>query len=88
MVIRVPTTCGSKQITDSKEAPEHTTYEWEFSGVNTAATASLFSGELGMLSVITDNYQMLEATNMTVTEAFGNLAEFLRKFLDSRKLAN
>jgi hypothetical protein len=59
LVARSSATCGPKEILQYAESPDDT-YEWEFSGVRIAADASLFGGELGMISVITWNYGCLQ----------------------------
>ena len=75
-------TCGPKEILQYAESPTDT-YEWEFSGVRIAADASLFGGELGMISVITWNYGCLDMNYLNVAQAFGKLADFVKKFLDA-----
>ncbi len=63
------------------------TYKWEFSGVKMAANASFFDGELGIISVITDNYDFLDIKSLSALQAFEKLADFVVKFLDSNMLA-
>ena len=86
LVARSSATCGPKEILHYAESPNDT-YEWEFSGVRIAADASLFGGELGMISVITSNYGYLDMNSLNVGEAFKKLADFVGKFLDSNMLA-
>jgi len=86
LVARSSATCGPKEILQYAESPKDT-YEWEFSGVKIAADASHFGGELGMVSVITCNYGCLDMNSLNVEQAFGKLADFVGKFLDSNLLA-
>ena len=86
MVAGTSATCGSKEIRQYDESPDDT-YEWEFSGVRIAADASHFPGELGMISVITDNYGCLDINSLNVKQAFDKLADFVGKFIDSKLMA-
>jgi hypothetical protein len=86
LVARSLATCGPKEILQYAESPDDT-YEWEFPGVRIAADASLFGGELGMISVITWNYGCLDMNSLNVVQAFRKLADFVGKFLDSNLLA-
>ncbi len=58
-VARGSATCGPEEILERATAPADT-YEWKFVGVKTTADATLFGGEIGMISVITDNYRALD----------------------------
>ena len=86
LVGRSSATSGPKEIRDYDNSPADT-YEWEFSGVRIAANASFFGGELGMISVITDNYGLLNLNSVNVIQAFARLADYLGKFIDSDLLA-
>ena len=86
LVSRSSATCGPREILQFTESPKDT-YEWEFSGVRIAAEASRFRGELGMISVIISNYDVLEMNFLNVAQAFEKLADFIGRFLDSGVLA-
>ena len=86
LVARSSATCGTKEILLYTESPNDT-YEWKYSGVKIAADASLFGGELGMISVITSNYGWLDMNSLNVAQAFEKLADFVGKFMDSNLLA-
>ena len=86
LVARSSAMCGPKEILPYAESP-YDTYESEFSGVRIAANASLFGGEVGMISVITCNYGYLDLNSLNVAQAFGRLGAYIGKFIDSNLLA-
>ena len=81
-IARPSATSGPKEILLFEESP-HDTYEWEFAGIVRAAEATRFGGELGLISVVTKNYGVINNNALNTVAAFGQLAKFLGNFLDS-----
>ena len=57
-------------------------YEWEFAGVRRAAGVTRFDGELGLLSVVTSNYDWIAINSVDTRAAFTRLSDLLNRFLD------
>ncbi len=85
LVMRGSATCRPEEIRDYNVSPDDT-YEWGGSGVRIAANASLFGGELGMISVTTENCGLLSLNSPSVSQAFAKLVDDLGKFIDSNLL--
>ena len=79
-VIRSPTTCGGRDIAQESHSCSNF-YEWEGTGFYTAVKRSNFSGEFGLVSVVTTNWFQARFRQMQVIDAFHNLTNFWMKFL-------